>query len=180
MNIVQAIETAGPGGAEHVLISLCRGLAKRGHNVCALLLRNGWLGAKLESHGIEVKVLELRKPVDRRFLANHEDYLGAWKHPSTVECLRQFFSVIVAEDPNLSGTVTATRSTAIVAGDDRTAIQTVGNLVDAEGPFVDYVDTNITRLGRSVVITDAGDIPAPAPNQLRFIEPVITRLATGL
>ena len=68
MKIVQAIETSGPGGAEQVLIRLCRELRERGHQVRALLLKPGWLAGQLEQDGIPVSVLPLDRPVDRRFL----------------------------------------------------------------------------------------------------------------
>ncbi len=75
MRIVQAIETAGPGGAERVFICLCRGLGERGHDVRALLLRDGWLRTELERFGVDVTILGLRGSMDRRFLAGFREFL---------------------------------------------------------------------------------------------------------
>ncbi len=75
MRIVQAIETAGPGGAERVFICLCRGLSERGHDVRALLLRDGWLRTELERYGVDVTILGLSGSMDRRFLGGFRDFL---------------------------------------------------------------------------------------------------------
>jgi glycosyltransferase involved in cell wall biosynthesis len=68
VTIVQAIETAGPGGAEQVLLRLCRRQREAGHRVLPLLLRRGWLSESLERDGFEVAWLPMDRPVDRRFL----------------------------------------------------------------------------------------------------------------
>ncbi len=83
MRIVQAIETAGPGGAERVFICLCRGLGERGHEVRALLLRDGWLRTELERFGVDVTILGLNGSMDRRFLAGLREFL----HTSGAEVL---------------------------------------------------------------------------------------------
>ncbi len=75
MRIVQAIETAGPGGAERVFICLCRGLGERGHDVRALLLRDGWLRSELERYGVDVTILGLNGSMDRRFLGGFGSFL---------------------------------------------------------------------------------------------------------
>jgi glycosyltransferase involved in cell wall biosynthesis len=74
VRILQAIETSGPGGAERVLIQLCRHLRARGHEIEALLLRDGWLGERLREQGTPVSILPLARPLDVRFaraLAEH-------------------------------------------------------------------------------------------------------------
>ena len=73
MKILQSIETGGPGGAERVLIALCRGLRERGHEVEALLLKQGWLADRLHEAGVPVRQLDLRGGIDRPFVVGHSD-----------------------------------------------------------------------------------------------------------
>jgi glycosyltransferase involved in cell wall biosynthesis len=68
LRIIQAIETGGPGGAERVLLSLCRRLAARGHAVTALLLKSGWLEQQLREQGTDVRLLDMGYAADGRFL----------------------------------------------------------------------------------------------------------------
>lgn len=67
MRIVQAIESSGPGGAEQIVLALCRMLAERGHQVSAMLLRDGWLREQLESQGTPVECLSIGAALDPRF-----------------------------------------------------------------------------------------------------------------
>jgi glycosyltransferase involved in cell wall biosynthesis len=75
MVIVQAIETGGPGGAESLMAQLASSLRTRGHEVRALLLRDGWLRQRLERDATPVDVLHLRRSVDRSFLRDLTTYL---------------------------------------------------------------------------------------------------------
>ena len=69
MRILQAIETGGPGGAEQVLIALCRGLLARGHDVEVLLLKEGWLADQMRELGVPLHQLPLQGGLDRPFVA---------------------------------------------------------------------------------------------------------------
>lgn len=52
MNVLQFIETGGPGGAEKVVITLSKQLIKEGHNVWVATLREGWLTEELDKLNI--------------------------------------------------------------------------------------------------------------------------------
>jgi len=70
MKVMQALETAGPGGAEQNLVDMCRELSARGHRVRALLLKEGWTKEQLEKQGTEVKMLpRLTRAADPKFLS---------------------------------------------------------------------------------------------------------------
>lgn len=76
MKIVQAIESAGPGGAEQVLLRLSTRLLGEGHEVRVLLLRSGWLKESLERQGIDVTVLPIARALDRSFLERLTKFLS--------------------------------------------------------------------------------------------------------
>ena len=59
MRIIQAIETSGPGGAEQVLIRLCKTLCEMGHDVSVILIKTGWLRDRLEAERIPVDTVTL-------------------------------------------------------------------------------------------------------------------------
>jgi len=70
MKVMQALETAGPGGAEQNLVDLCRELQARGHRVRALLIKQGWTKEQLEKQGTEVAMLPLlTRAADPKFLS---------------------------------------------------------------------------------------------------------------
>jgi len=75
MKILQSIETGGPGGAEEVLLALCSGLRRRGHEVEAVLLKRGWLADRLESASIPCRILPLSGGIDFKFVAAFADTL---------------------------------------------------------------------------------------------------------
>ena len=75
MRIVQAIETSGPGGAEQVLVQLCRKLRDDGHDVTALLLKEGALKRTLDGQGFETVILPLSRPLDPPFGKALRSYL---------------------------------------------------------------------------------------------------------
>lgn len=118
MNIVQAIETSGPGGAEQVLIQLSSRLQAAGHLVQAVLLRDGWLKDQLESKGVRVTIIPLASPWDRAFLRrlrrtiaefhtsvfhSHEITLGAYGRLATRSL--SVAHVATAHGENFSGNV---------------------------------------------------------------------------
>jgi glycosyltransferase involved in cell wall biosynthesis len=63
-NVLQLIETGGPGGAERVLINLCESLKSRGWGVTAGLLKTGWLKDQLDRRSVPVRLLQLSRPLD--------------------------------------------------------------------------------------------------------------------
>lgn len=67
MRIIQAIETSGPGGAEQVLIRLCRTLREMGHEVSVILIKPGWLKDRLEADRIDVDIVTLNRPFEPAF-----------------------------------------------------------------------------------------------------------------
>jgi glycosyltransferase involved in cell wall biosynthesis len=68
MRIVQAIETAGPGGTEEVLIGLCKALREMGHDVSVVLIKTGWLQDRLEAERIPVDAMTLHRPFEPAFV----------------------------------------------------------------------------------------------------------------
>ena len=72
MRIVQAIETSGPGGAEEVLIRLCRTLREGGHEVSVILIKTGWLKDRLEADRIPVDTVTLNRPFEPAFAGRRD------------------------------------------------------------------------------------------------------------
>ncbi len=56
-HILHLIETAGPGGAERMLINMVGGLGERGIRSTVVLLKDGWLHPQLVGAGAEVLIL---------------------------------------------------------------------------------------------------------------------------
>lgn len=73
--ILQLIETSGIGGAETVLLELCRRLDCDRFVPLAVLLREGWLSEQLRAAGVEVLMIENRNSYD-------------------LDCLRQIINII--------------------------------------------------------------------------------------
>jgi glycosyltransferase involved in cell wall biosynthesis len=64
------IETGGPGGAEHVVISLAVALRESGVATASVaLFEEGWLSAHLRSRQVPVHVLSLDRVIDFRLLS---------------------------------------------------------------------------------------------------------------
>lgn len=68
-HVLHLIETAGPGGAERVLIGMTKGLAEKGIASSAILLRDGWLREELERAGTEVTIIPLKRGFDGKWLS---------------------------------------------------------------------------------------------------------------
>ncbi|HKN19727.1 MAG TPA: GT4 family glycosyltransferase PelF [Dissulfurispiraceae bacterium] len=66
--ILQLIESWGPGGAEKVLLELCRGVDKKHFYPVVILLHDGWLYDKLKESGIEAIVVSNKYSYDPLFL----------------------------------------------------------------------------------------------------------------
>jgi glycosyltransferase involved in cell wall biosynthesis len=66
--ILQLIETGGPGGAETVVIDLCKALRRAGHRPIAGLFKEGWLSEQIRKTGTEVILFENRHGFDPLFL----------------------------------------------------------------------------------------------------------------
>ncbi len=64
MNILQFIESGGPGGAEQIVLRLACGLSARGHKVTVVTLRTGWLTEQLREAGISHVHLESGRACD--------------------------------------------------------------------------------------------------------------------
>jgi glycosyltransferase involved in cell wall biosynthesis len=67
MNILHAIETSGPGGAENFLIRTAQALRPE-YNSTVLLLKSGWLQQRLTDLGFPVIVEPLHRSFDPRWL----------------------------------------------------------------------------------------------------------------
>lgn len=64
LTILHTIETGGPGGAETILVDLATGLDPARYRSLALVPREGWLSAALQSHGVPVRVARSSGPLD--------------------------------------------------------------------------------------------------------------------
>lgn len=73
--VLQLLETSGPGGAENVVLELCRGLDRREFVPIVGLLKDGWLARQLRSNGIETVILENRYAYDPSCLLKMVDLI---------------------------------------------------------------------------------------------------------
>lgn len=62
--ILQLIESGGPGGAETIVLEVCKSLAERSYYPIVGLLHDGWLNQQLLRHGIETIIIENKYPYD--------------------------------------------------------------------------------------------------------------------
>ena len=69
-NILHLIETAGPGGAEKMLISLVESLDPENFTSMIGLLREGWLSRSLSGRGYETVILPHRRSIDFGLVRN--------------------------------------------------------------------------------------------------------------
>jgi len=70
MRIALLTETGGPGGAEHMLLTLASGLAARGHEIVPVGPddRSAWLGDEFRARGFSPERYSMRRLVDLRCL----------------------------------------------------------------------------------------------------------------
>ncbi len=62
--VLQLIETSGIGGAETVVLELCKRLDKNCFLPIVVLLHDGWLNQQLINHGIETIIIKNKYPYD--------------------------------------------------------------------------------------------------------------------
>ena len=67
-NILQIIETGGPGGAETVLLNIVKNLDRKRFNPLVILLKKGWFYERLLKNQIETKVINSKRSWDIAFL----------------------------------------------------------------------------------------------------------------
>lgn len=70
LRILQLYHDCGPGGAEQMILDLCRWLQARGHQVTVATCREGWLADRLRENRIETFVVALRRRFDLETLSN--------------------------------------------------------------------------------------------------------------
>jgi len=68
LNILQYIETSGPGGAETVLINLARHLDPNRFQPSVILHRTGWVSEQLATYGIRTEIVPCSRSWDISFL----------------------------------------------------------------------------------------------------------------
>lgn len=68
LNILQYIETSGPGGAETVLINLARHLDRNRFEPTVVLHRSGWVSRQLAEYGIRTEIVPCGRSWDISFL----------------------------------------------------------------------------------------------------------------
>lgn len=68
IKILHMIETAGPGGAENMLIRLIHGLDKKKYDSVACFLKSGWLPDKLKSQNVETLIISQKRCIDIHWL----------------------------------------------------------------------------------------------------------------
>jgi len=68
LNILQYIETSGPGGAETVLINLARYLDRNRFEPSVILHRSGWVSERLAEYGIQAEIVPCARSWDVSFL----------------------------------------------------------------------------------------------------------------
>lgn len=68
LNILQYIETGGPGGAETVLINLARHLDRGRFEPSVILHRTGWVSEQLAGYGIRTEIVPCSRSWDISFL----------------------------------------------------------------------------------------------------------------
>lgn len=73
-NILQYIETSGPGGAETVLLNIARNIDKRRFNQVVVLHKSRWLHEQLLKHDIETEIIPSKHPWDMYFLVKFIGY----------------------------------------------------------------------------------------------------------
>ncbi len=64
LRILQLYHDCGPGGAEEMILELCRWLQGRGHRVTMVTCREGWLAERLRESRIETVVVGQRRRFD--------------------------------------------------------------------------------------------------------------------
>jgi len=69
LNILQYIETGGPGGAETVLINLARHLDRSRFEPSVILHRSGWVSEQLAKHGVRTEIIPCTRSWDISFLS---------------------------------------------------------------------------------------------------------------
>ncbi len=62
--ILQLIESWGPGGAETIVLELCKKLSERSFYPVVGLLKDGWLNQELSRHGIETVIIKNKYSCD--------------------------------------------------------------------------------------------------------------------
>lgn len=62
--VLHLIESWGPGGAETIVLELCRKLSEKSFYPIVGLLNDGWLNQELLKHGIETVIIKNRYPYD--------------------------------------------------------------------------------------------------------------------
>lgn len=65
--ILHLIETVNPGGAELMMLNLIGALDRRRYTSHVVLIKHGWLEARLREMGVPVTVLPLQRKLDWRF-----------------------------------------------------------------------------------------------------------------
>jgi glycosyltransferase involved in cell wall biosynthesis len=92
LNVLQLYHDCGPGGAEQMILDLCRWLRGQGHRVAAVTCREGWLAERLRADRFVAHVVPQRRLVDvtaiaevmRIARATHADVLHAHEFPMFV------------------------------------------------------------------------------------------------
>ncbi len=69
LEILIALESSGPGGAENMVVSLAAALAARGHGVSIVTDRPGWMTDRARQAGVPVWIETQRPGVDLRWIA---------------------------------------------------------------------------------------------------------------
>tara|TARA_R100000306_G_scaffold62494_2_gene71192 strand:+ start:41814 stop:42908 length:1095 start_codon:yes stop_codon:yes gene_type:complete len=68
MNILHAIETSGPGGAENFMLRLVQSQKAEGHQCRVLVIKPGWLTAQLERLNIDYDLIPLPRSLSAQWL----------------------------------------------------------------------------------------------------------------
>ncbi|GAA3978230.1 glycosyltransferase [Allohahella marinimesophila] len=68
MNILHAIETSGPGGAENFMLRLVQSQKAEGHQCRVLVIKPGWLTKQLERLGIDYDLIPLPRSLSPQWM----------------------------------------------------------------------------------------------------------------
>jgi glycosyltransferase involved in cell wall biosynthesis len=68
LRVLLAIESSGPGGAEHVVVRLAQALRSAGDDPIVATLRPGWMTERAEASGIPVWITPQRAGLDLRWI----------------------------------------------------------------------------------------------------------------
>ncbi len=70
MRVLELYHECGPGGAEQMILGLCRRVSEAGHAVTVVTCREGWLAQHLREEGVETRVVPLRRRFDLQTLSD--------------------------------------------------------------------------------------------------------------